>query len=204
MKLILFLTLCFALDATARPWTPTETANPVQDHADFHKLSSGRVVYKWEVDLNHDGKKDILLDTKETPAEIDEEEKETRGEYDPNIRNFAVYIPNPKKADYIQSKGMDIGSGQFVVGGAPGVDITQCYVGYITQLKRWGLVTIQTDDATDKAPAAAYIYAYTIEGDHIKRALLAKYNPDKGGNAICDQYLKEDKRTKVQLQEVTP
>jgi hypothetical protein len=75
-------------------------------------------------------------------------------------------------------------------------------MGYITQLKRWGLVTIQADDATDKAPAETYIYAYTLEGDHLKIRLLVKYNPDKGGNAIYDQYLKEGKRTKVQLKEV--
>lgn len=202
MKRIFLILLLLSGDLIARPWAATETANPIKDYADFHGLNSRRVIFKWDVELNNDGKKVMLLDTKLTPTEIQEEQKETKSDYNPNIKNFTVYIPNPAKADYIQSKGL-YEDGVLGVGGGMSVDVTQCYVGYIVQIKKWGLVTIESESATDKVPAEARIYAYTIEGDHIKRGLLAIYNPVKEKNSIYEQYLSESKRTKVQLQEVT-
>jgi hypothetical protein len=201
---ILILVFSISQYVVAQTWAPAKTTNPIQEYANFLQLGSGRILYKWEVDLSNDGKKEILLATKPTQQETGDLKRRSRGEYNFNIIPFTVYIPNASKNGYTESKGLDESDGLGISpGGGLAVDVTQCYVGYISQLKKWGVVTIQSDNATDKMPAQARIYAYTIEGDHLKSQLLGKYNPDKGGNAIYDQYLKEGKRTKVQLQEVT-
>jgi hypothetical protein len=204
MKYLILIITLFSNRAFAQAWVPAKTGNPITAYTAFHQLKPGRIIYKWEVDLSNDGRKEVLLDTKETPAELAQEVKETQGNMNENVRTFTVYIPNPSGSGYTESRGLDEGDNLGVSPGATEVDVTQCYVGYITQLRRWGLVTIRSDDATDKVPAEARIYSYTIDGDHLKSQLLAKYNPTKGTNAIYNQYLSKSKRTKVQLQEVTP
>jgi len=201
--LILIFMPLFVQDALSQAWSPARTANPIAAYAAFHRLKAGRVIYKWEIDLGNDGRKEVLLDTKETPEELAQEIKETQGNINENLRNFTVYIPNPSGTGYTESRGLDEGDGQGVSpGGGMTVDVTQCYVGYVAQLQKWGLVTIESDSVTDKVPAQARIYAYTIEGDHLKSRLLAKYDLTKGANANYNQYLREGRRSTVQLQVV--
>jgi hypothetical protein len=178
----------------------TDTTNPVQSYAAFHGLT-GRVVYRWNVDLNNDGKNDALLDTKLTPAEIKEENNETKGQYDPNVHGFEVYIAKSDGSGYVESTGVNDGT-ELGLGLALEANITRCFVGNITQLSQWGLVTIQNDYPRD-GTSVAYIYAYTIDGDHLKRTQLAQYDPSES-NAIYDQYLSDSHRTTVTLQEVSP
>jgi hypothetical protein len=178
-----------------------ETTNPVQSYSDFHALT-GRVIYKWSVDLNNDSKQEVLLDTKQTAEEIAQETQDTKEPYNSNIHSFEVYIAKADGSGYVESTGINDGTA-LGVGAVPEVDITQCYVGQIDELHAYGLVTIHTGYPR-KAPAVACIYAYTIESDHLKRRLLAQYDSTKSSNAIYDKYLKEGKRTHVTLQEVTP
>jgi hypothetical protein len=58
-------------------------------------------------------------------------------------------------------------------------------------------------DNPREGESVATIYAYTVEGDHLKYTQLAQYTPGQN-NAVFDQYLKDNVRTQVQLQEITP
>ncbi|HEX4084054.1 MAG TPA: hypothetical protein VHY22_04025, partial [Chthoniobacteraceae bacterium] len=86
----------------------------------------------------------------------------------------------------------------------PQIDVDDFFIGYISELGKRGLVTMQTDPAWHDRPSVARIYAYTLEGDHLKRTKLAEYNPEKKDNPIYNKYLSESRRAKVQLQQVTP
>ena len=177
-----------------------ETANPVQDYATSHALT-GSVIYRWNVDLNNDGKLDVLLDTKLTDEEVAQENRDTKNRYDPNAHSFEVYVAKATGSTYIQSTGVNNGI-ELGLGIAPTIDITQCYVGQITELNAYGVVTIKVD-APREGSAVARILVYTIEGDHMKETKLAEYNPEQA-NALYDKYLAPTKRTQVQLQLVAP
>lgn len=185
---------------TASLCLAAETTNPIQDYATFNELIQGRIVYKWQIDLNNDGLTDVLLDTKLTPEEIAQADADTKNQYDPDLHGFSVYIAKADGSGYVTRTGIDEGDSDisYVL---PQIDITRCFVGQITQLNKWGLVTIQTDYPRS-GPGVSRIYAYTIEGDHLKQTLLAEYDPEQS-NAIYDQYLSDSHRTQVQLQEVT-
>lgn len=183
------------------PCWAEDTANPVQSYATFHNLAGGRIIYKWQIDINNDGRNDILLDTKLTPTEIAEENSETKNQYDPNVHGFAVYIAKADGNGYAVSTGISEG-GELGLGVVPEINTARCFVGQITQLNMPGIVTVQTESPR-AGSAKAKIYAYTIEGDHLKRTLLAEYNPEQT-NAIYDQHLSDGHRTQVQLQEVSP
>ena len=57
--------------------------DPVADIMTLGEYSPGRSYYKLVVDINHDGRKDVLLGLKETPTEI-EEAKKTAGKFSPD------------------------------------------------------------------------------------------------------------------------
>jgi hypothetical protein len=177
--------------------------DPIRSYAAFHALSSGRIIYQWKVDLNNDGRKEVLLATKLTPEESAQEQRENNwNAQSPTVCDFTVYIPNHNGAGYIESKGVEENGGLAIV--AVSIDTSHCFAGNITQLNRWGLVTVDIEPAGRKNPAVATIKAYTLEDYHLKVTILARYNPDKESNPIFEQYLSESKRTKVQLQEVKP
>ena len=133
--------------------------------------------------------------------ELSQEERDSDWNSQTNSeRNFTVYIPN--KSGYIQSTGTDFGT---YAGRGTGlaVDITRCFVGKITQLNRWGVVSIDIEPAGRRTPASATIYAYTLEGDHLKVTNLAQYDPDHETSPLYDQYLSNAHRTTIHLEEVT-
>jgi hypothetical protein len=176
-------------------------ADPIRAYVAFHSLSSGRIVYKWEIDLNGDGRKELLLATRLTPAELEQEEKESNwNPQTPNERDFTVYIPTRNLSGYLESKRADNENLIAVMC----VDITRCFVGIIVQLNKRGFVTVDIQPAGRRNPAVATVYAYTLEGDHLRVDVLGRYDPDKGGNEVYDQYLSDSKRTKVKLEEIAP
>lgn len=176
-----------------------ETNNPVQDYAAFYNLG-GNVIYRWNIDLNNDGKLDALLETKLTPEEIAQENRDTKNHYNANVHGFTVYFSKPDGSGYVKCAGVDDGDG--VAPTVPEIDISHCYVGQITQLSKRGIVSVRTD-MPRTGIGMSYIYAYLIESDHLKRVTLAEYNPEQR-NSIFDQYLKNNVRTQVQLQEIIP
>ena len=177
-----------------------QTANPVQDYATFHGLT-GSVIYRWTVDLNNDGKLDVLLDTKLTGGEIAQENRDTKNRYNPNLHGFALYIAQINGSGYVESTGINDGT-EFGLAACPEIDITQCFVGQITELNAYGVVTIRVD-APRTGPAIARIVGYTVEGDHVKETKLAEYNPEQP-NALYEKYLVPSKRTQVQLELLAP
>ncbi|HEX4084051.1 MAG TPA: hypothetical protein VHY22_04010 [Chthoniobacteraceae bacterium] len=173
--------------------------DPLHDFASSAGVAN-HTVYLWKVDLTGDGRKEVLLDTKLTPQEETEQEEETKYHANSNVHAFTVYIAKPGGSGYVKSTGV---AEDGIFGPAlPEIDLTQCYVGPIKQLNRFGLVTVQEDNPRRGTPVDR-IYAYTIDGDHLIQTKLAEFNPEKD-NAIYNEYLSDARRTKVQLQEVTP
>ena len=175
--------------------------DPIREGAE-----AGRTYYKWVLDINHDGVNDVLISLKETPDEIKEAKAEERNYYNPNYRGFAVYI-GLKNGGYVKNKTVTESIGD--VTGGIGVDISSCYVGFIDEVKQYGIVTVEEREVT--APSGKgmpvsrmQVYCYTILGDHLKRTNLTPLIDPDGKNPIYDTYLSAAKRTKVQLQEVTP
>jgi hypothetical protein len=149
---------------------------------------------QWNVDISHAGSNDILIGGVFGP-DPDEANDAVKIPDNPNQYYFNVYIPY---------------RGAFNRSHSIGIDITKCYVGYVSEVGKQGIVTMDqwvTDDP--RYPDAKHgviqnqIFCYTVDGNHLKQTLLAKFLPgDK--NAIYDKYLSPSKRTKVQLQPVTP
>jgi hypothetical protein len=179
--------------------------NPIADAVQIDRANGsyqiGQTYFKWVVDLNHDGVNDVLISLKESADEIKQEEANI-STFDPDFHGFTVYI-GLKDGGYILEKDTN--------GDGVGVNISECYVGYIRQVKKYGIVTVETRTIDDpNEPQARHgvvrqqVYCYTLEGRHINRTnLTLLLDPDEK-NPIYDEYLSDSKRTKVQLQEVTP
>ena len=178
-----------------------DTVDPIHSYSSFHNLTAGRVVYKWSVDLNNDGIQECLLDTKLTAEEISQENQDSKGAYNANVHSFEVYIAKADRSGYTISTGIKDGADMHL-GEVLQVDILQCYVGQIKEMNTYGLVTVQTDYPSNGA-AVSCIYAYTIEGDHLKRVLMSRYNSTQGIDNIYTEYLAVGKRTQIALQEIT-
>src|SRR5580658_9604264 len=174
MKSIILL-FAIVLGTRAELSVAGETNDPIKDFAMSNTIPS-QVIYMWRTDLNGNGKKDFLLEAKLTPQEKDKDEEETKYYSNPNVHAFTVYIAKPSGSGYTECTGI-VEDGMF--GPAlPEVDITQCYVGPIKEIHRFGLVTVQQDDPRH-GPPVARIYAYTVDGDHLKQTKLAEFNPEK-------------------------
>ncbi|HEV7403061.1 MAG TPA: hypothetical protein VGO11_09055 [Chthoniobacteraceae bacterium] len=168
-----------------------DVINPLSDFKAKMDIAGSDFVYRWEVDIDGDGKKEVMLS-----SQLDYEQELKDGQ----LPGWLVYIAKSHGSGYVFAKELDEGG---VIGYAiPQIDPEMLYVGMIEQIGKRGIVTMQVDHPR-KAPEVAYIYAYTINGDHLKKTLLAKFEPKKG-NPIYDQYLSESKRTKVKLQQVKP
>ncbi len=185
--------------------------DPVSDIASSGRATGtyypGREYYKWVVDINHDGLNDVLLSLKERSDEIGERKTDGGEAFNQDEHTFGVYM-GLKDGGYFKVKRVDEPGGvrQFGIT----IDISQCYIGYIIEVKRYGLVTVETVEVT--APSGKglpvpkdQIYCYAMEDNYIiKRTNLTSLLDDAKKSPIYDEYLSKSKRTKVQLQEVTP
>jgi hypothetical protein len=187
-KIILFgVLMVFSLGQSA--WA--DVSDPVADMQSVRGLTTGDVLYKMVLDVNGDGRNDVLLCYKD--------------DYDDSISNneapeWDIYLATGTNT-YTHLMGIDLGQGTSQGPAAPNLSLSQMFVGQITQLNEPGIVTIQTDYPTT-LPAVTYIYAYTVEGGHLKQTLLAQYVPGTA-NAIYDQYLSSTTRTQVSYQQIT-
>jgi hypothetical protein len=175
--------------------------NPLKDAAKFHPTyGETGVYYEWIVDINHDGLKDILLSAQATPEMVKADEDAARfipESYQPDQHAFAVYL-GLKTGGYINAGGML-------------VDVSQCYLGYIKELKQYGIVSVENSVVDDPdEPQARHgvlkqqIFAYTIHQNKvIETKLTSLFDPDEK-NAVYDEYLSDSKLTKIQLREVAP
>ena len=91
------------------------------------------------------------------------------------------------------------------------VDLSQCYVGYIKEVKRYGVVTIQDSVVDDPdEPDARHgvlkeqVIAYSIHEHNLAESdLTPLFDPDEK-NAIYNEYLTPSKLAHVHIQEITP
>jgi hypothetical protein len=169
--------------------TAAAIGNPVLDYKSKYNLVASDKLLKWQSDLDGNGKQDVFLILKESYEEL----------RDQSVPGWEVYMAS-QGGIYTKIAGVEDESG---VGPAlPQIDPEACFVGQITQLGKRGIVTFKIDNPRE-GESKATIYTYTIEGNHLKYTELAQYTPGQP-NAIFDQYLKDNVRTQVQLQEVTP
>ena len=154
-------------------------------------LTSSDVICYWLGDLAGNGKKAFFISSKE-----DYDEDQSHNQW----QTWEVYLPNDHGGYTLCAATSDDEPGNYY----PQVDVDDFFIGYISELGKRGLVTMQTDQAWHDRPTVARIYAYTLEGDHLKRTKLAEYNSEKKDSPIYNKYLSDARRTKVQLKEVTP
>jgi hypothetical protein len=185
MKLNALLWLCIC--AAARANSP----DPVADYKHEKKLESSDILYRWECDVNGDGKNEVFLELKESFKE-DREDRQTP--------SWRVYIADGNGVGYVLSKGTDLGQGLTPV--LPQIDPERVFVGYIEELQKHGLLTITTGTSRT-GEEVCQIVVYVVEKDHLKRIALAE--PESTPQStLYAKYLAGDKRSRLQLQEVVP
>lgn len=187
----------FVVSALWLSWSTLLSANvdnPIIDFKTRFAIAPGDKILKWEADLNGDGRNEVFLCLK-SDFDTDVQSRDVPG--------WSVYIAEASPGNgYFKSEGTEYEATQISVGDMPLIDTSTCCVAQITQINRRGIVTMRIENPRSGEPVAT-IYTYNIEGNHIKKTQLAQYQPGRP-NAIFDQYLKNNVRTQVQLQEVTP
>jgi len=198
-KYIIILILCAISNAIH--------AQDIQDPIKY-MAKPGTAMYIWKLDINRDGVRDLLIGY-EASASDTNSAKENLGElYNENIVGFDCFI-GLKKGGYIKCKYVD--TGKIKMKDVPiTIDIDQCYVGYIDEIKKYGIVSVSESEV---APPSHHglgvlkeqLYCYTVEGgDHLKLTNLTPLYDSGSKNSIYEKYLSKAKRTKIQLQEVNP
>lgn len=169
-----------------------QISNPVTH---FESLSPEiQPIIKWEADINGDGKLEVFLSLKKDYDDEIAEERMPAG--------WFVYFADTGSNTYTQSVGIkEAGEDAIGVGVLPMIDLKVCFVGLVTELGKHAVVTEWIDNPR-AGESIARIYAYTIEGDRLKRTKLAEYDPTQT-NALFDKYLKDGKRTVITPVEVT-
>ena len=165
----------------------SQIANPVNDFKTGLKIPPDDRILKWECDVNGDGKKEVLLVLKSVFFG-DMQNHEPPG--------WSFYIANASGSDYTRSTGTVRKHKTLSVDDLPLIDPEACFVGQITELGKRGIVTMRIDNPRDRE-SVGIIYAYTIEGDHLKRTELARYTIVEGPHALFTKCLKDGKRTVV-------
>lgn len=168
-------------------------ADPVADFKTGLTIPSGDKILKWTADIDGDGKNEVLLSLKSDF---------TAAVADNDVPAWSLYIAETSGNNYVKSEGTEFEPNTISVDDMPQIDTDTCYVGQITQLGKRGIVTMKIANPRE-GESVATIYAYTLEGNRLKYTQLAQYTPGQS-NAIFDQYLKDNVRTQVQLQEITP
>jgi hypothetical protein len=167
-----------------------QIADPVASFRSDIQSPEPIALMKWEADLNGDGKKEVMLSRKD---EFDLEIKAKE------LSSWIVYFA---QADgFVESKGIqDQGDDALGVGVVPMINLDACYVGFVAEIGKHGIVTQQEDNPRVGDPIGR-IYVYTLEGDHLVRTKLAEYSL-LVANKVFDTYLKDGKRTVITPVEV--
>ena len=197
--LLFFILLCVRLHAN-------EVANPVLHFASLGEPPAAlqaryaQIGFKTiSIDINGDSKLDVLL-CFEDPEQQDATDVQSQ-EQEPGVLSWDVYVRNPADTAYIISSGVEI-DGQISIASGLTFNPESVFIGQITEINRFGVVSLDIQNPKE-GPSLATIWAYTREGDHLKRQKLAEYQSSEE-NPIFNKYLAEDKRTVFQVQQVTP
>lgn len=166
--------------------------SPIDDFKTGLTIPAGDKILQWQADISGDGKNEIFLSLKS-------DFNGAAADNDPP--GWVTYIAELTGSGYLRSQGIEL-EPDTIDSILPDIDPDTCYVGQITQLNKRGIVTMRIKNPRS-GESVATIYAYTIEGDHLKYTQLAQYEIGQS-NAVFDQYLKDNVRTQVQLQEINP
>lgn len=169
-------------------------ADPVTDFKTGLAIPDGDKILKWVCDVNGDGKSEVLLSLK---SDFDKDMKR----HEPP--GWSFYIADSTGGSYSRSTGTEYQPATLSINDMPLIDPEVCFIGLITELGKRGIVTMRIDNPRE-GESIGKIYAYTIEGDHLKRTELAQYVIVQGPHALFTKYLADDKRTHVQFQELAP
>jgi hypothetical protein len=182
--------------------------DPVANIAGLGRASGANdsIYLEWRVDIKNDGTTDVLLTAKLSSSEVKELQKQEGKAFIASQHGFVAYL-GIKSGGYVHNNEVEEAEGS-----APGgllIDIAHCYVGYVDELKQFGIVTMDTTEVypeRGRGPSMAkeQIYCYTVKGDHIKRTDLTPVLDEIAGNPIYEKYLTEPRRTHVDLKEVSP
>lgn len=171
--------------------------DPVVDFKSKTTIAINDKILKWQADINGDGHDETFLSLK---SNNDDDAKNR------NVPAWSVYLSSQNGYDVTPSAGIqdqEDPPDSLGVGGLADIDVDSCFIGQITELGKRGIVTMRIDNPRE-GESIGKIYAYTIEGDHLKRTELAQYIIVQGPHALFVKYLAEDKRTRVQLHEIDP
>jgi len=179
-------TFALALVIIAGQSSCAQIVDPIAHFRNTSNEPSAKLV-KWTADINGDGKPEVFLANKE--------------DYDASVAadvpvGWFVFVASQNEGTYAESTGIqEAGEDSIGVGGLPRVNLKACFVGQVSELGKSALLTEQIDNPRVGNPIAR-IYAYTIEGDHLKRTKLAEYDATKE-NPLFDKYLNDGKRTVI-------
>ncbi len=158
---------------------------------------------KWQADINGDQKPEVFIQSKEEyygdpglGGEMNED-----GALDPGAGTFwSTYIAKPD-GSYIESEGLEEEPG--IIGfSVPNIINQWCYIGMISEINAYGVVTPQTSTQTYEPDSTIRLTAITVSGNHIKKAELATYPYHLHGShprPLVHKYLDDDKFTPVRL-----
>ena len=189
-KLVSILVICSFLENACGT-----IPDPIQNFKAGLTIASGDKILKWEVDVDGDDHKEMLLCLK---SDYDKE----KGDHEPQPWDFYI-AENSDTAAYTKSKGTEERPNELSMDDIPQIDADACFVGQITELGKKGIVTMRHNNPRE-GPTINVIYAYTIEGDHLKRTELARYEDSTTPHALFTKYLADDKRTVITPIEITP
>ena len=168
-----------------------KAVDPISDIKAFFELKPQDTVLRFKVDVG-DVKNIMFVSTKQDLKEARHEQM---------LPAWLVYLPIGNSTDYARLKGLKQSDGVADVSSVP-ISPDRMFVGLVAQLARVGIVTAQIDRPRRGAPAG-YLYAYTVEGLYMKETLLGNFDPNNL-SGLYSQYLSEEKRTHVQLEEIVP
>lgn len=167
--------------------------DPLRDGA-----KSGSTYLVWKADVNHDGILDILISEKQSLEDIHDRRSSKGPSLPDDEYPFAVYIGTKNGSGYQKSGGLS-------------AEMSHCYVGYIQQMKQYGIVTLESAIVDDPdVPQARHgilkkqICAYTLEAGQIKKTELTPLLDEWEKSSFYNDYLTDAKRTSVQLEESSP
>lgn len=167
-----------------------QVASPVQDSTAGLQVEPGDKIVKWESDVDGDGKTEVFLSLKSDMADPEADQPSS----------WDAYIG--QNEGYSKPNGIDRGDGE--IGQIlPDIDIDRCYVGVIDELGKRGVVSREFKSPHPLDGGTVTVYAYTIEGDHLKKHQLAQFE-ECDANPVYAKYLADSKKTTVTLTELDP
>jgi hypothetical protein len=165
-------------------------------------LDASDTLNRITVDINGDGLSDVLVRYRDpNPDPIEKQVSPTES----GRLSWAAYVRVRDTNTYARSKGFTQNQEELALGQEGDsllLNRELSHIGQIAEISRFGIVTAGFDHPRE-GPETTTIWAYTWEGDHFKRHKLAEYVSSQE-NAIFGKYLVEDKRTVLQVQQVTP